>query len=122
MFTEVLSWNFCAPVQTAILNLPNSVNNNVDERSLSMYKRARLLSLCCVMVERKYFLSRRILKKLRYAEAIFFSWISLPGQCPGMPGPRYAYEVIYNDMYKRYAELYMTVDAKRAPKSGFAHF
>ena len=31
-------------------------------------------------------------------------------------------KVIYNDMYKRYAELYVTVDAKRAPKSGFAHF
>ena len=31
-------------------------------------------------------------------------------------------KVIYNDMYKRYVELYVTVDAKRAPKSGFAHF
>ena len=31
-------------------------------------------------------------------------------------------KVIYNDMYKRYAELDVTVDAKRAPKSGFAHF
>ena len=65
--------------------------HNVDERSLSMYKRARLLSLCRVMVERKYFLSRRILEKLRYTEVIFFSWISLPGQCPGMLGPRYAF-------------------------------
>ena len=31
-------------------------------------------------------------------------------------------KVIYNDMYKRYVELYVTVDAKRAPKSGLHIF
>ena len=46
---------FCAPVQTEIPNLPNS--SIMWTKDLSMYKRARLLSLCCVMVERKYFLS-----------------------------------------------------------------
>ena len=31
-------------------------------------------------------------------------------------------KVIYHDMYKRYVELYVTVDAKRAPKWGLHIF
>ena len=44
--------------------------HNLDVRSLSMYKRARLLSLCWVMVKRKYVLSLRRLEKLRSTEAV----------------------------------------------------